>query len=150
MKKSTNLGGYFLSTGVAFILAMLWHKRGEKDPKNYVQKPFDPNAGVPVGVEKASKLTKKYRKSYPENIRANYCNKVIIEDILNHSECVGLRVYRAQDERGVHGIVVVGVDEKGKDLTESMQEFGSEQVLMAESYEKCPHNCDKESSLYRE
>lgn len=61
-----------------------------------------------------------------------------VMELLLQPGCWGLRVYRGKDEKGANSVILVGVDEKGRDLTSG--------VLLELGF-PCPPFCDDESPL---
>ncbi|MBX0291835.1 hypothetical protein K3G63_15390 [Hymenobacter sp. HSC-4F20] len=142
MKNSTatlSLAG--LAAGAVYLLTR--SGRGDADWGKRRKKPFKPGAGKEVEEDKAREYARAYKNKYKHNTSSNYCNKSIIQQILEPKECAGLRIYRVLDadnrEHG-HGIVLVGVDLNGNDLLPGKRLAAK--YLLAASYEKCPENCD--------
>lgn len=152
MKKSAFiLPASFLLIGVGYLLASLTRKREEEqeqqDPHHNTPEKFDSQAGTPIGAEKASKYTKKYQNKYCKNTTfANYCGRGAILEILKNPDCVGVRMYRAINESGKYGAIVVGVDSKGNDIVEIKKNVQA--FALAESYSKCRDDCDNGGTLY--
>ncbi|GGG39782.1 hypothetical protein [Hymenobacter glacieicola] len=142
MKKSTvtlSLAG--LVAGVVYLLTK--SGRGDADRGKRRKKSFKPGAGKPIEEDEAREFAKAYKHKKEKNTISNYCNKPIIQKILEPKECVGLRIYRVLDARNDnhgYGIVLVGVDLNGDDLLPGKQLVVN--YLLAQSYEKCPENCD--------
>ncbi|TGE09371.1 hypothetical protein [Hymenobacter fodinae] len=144
MKNSNSLlGAGLLLAGAALLLTS--RKKGtpgfplgDSDPNS--PSPFNPNAGDPVSIPTAKQYANKYKKRYKGNTSSNYCNLAIIDEIRAATNCYGIRIYRILNEDNTHGIVVVGVDEAGRDITTPVANSATD-VLAAESYEKCPENC---------
>ncbi|TGD77923.1 hypothetical protein [Hymenobacter wooponensis] len=142
---NTLLGLGLLLTGTALLLTSR-KKGGSKglplgDSDKNMTGPFNPNAGDPVSIPTAKKYANKYKSKYKGNTSSNYCSIQAIEDIKAATNCYGIRVYRILNDDNTHGIVVVGVDEQGRDIT-TTKSNNAEDVLAVESYEKCPHNCN--------
>ena len=145
-KSSVSFPVALLLFGTGYLLAAITRKQGEKDPKQYKPEPFNPKSGRSIDVWEASAATRKYRKHNPKNIAANYCGRDGIETILKNEECAGVRVYKSISEKGIYGIIVVGVDKNNKDLT--VDRRGTKSVMMVNSEDKCESNCDGRSRLY--
>ncbi|WP_375436737.1 hypothetical protein [uncultured Hymenobacter sp.] len=146
MKKTTSFFPVsLLLLGAGYILGAIT-RRAEEDPGSYMPKGFNSKAGEAINSKEAGKQTKKYRKDHKEKtVYANYCGRFAIEQILNNKACVGLRIYRAMSEKGDYGIVVVGVNSAGKDITEGI--VTTQSLLIAVSYDKCESDCDNGSVL---
>ena len=71
-----------------------------------------------VNVDDAAQWTANFRKDAPSSpLLAGYMGKNIFEKILKQDNCVGIRIYNAKHENGNPVLVLVGVDEKGNDIT---------------------------------
>jgi len=149
-KSAFALPASLLLIGIGYLLASLTRKQNEQeeqDPRHNTPKQFNKDAGEPIVTGEAAKYTKAFRKRYPKNTTfANYCGRTAIEEILKNTDCAGLRVYRAINDKGKHGIIVVGVTKEGKDITQTKALV--QQYALAESYNKCESNCDNSSILY--
>lgn len=142
MKNSTvtlSLAG--LVAGVVYLL--INPGQGDADRSKRRKKPFKPGAGESIEEDEAREVVKAYKDKHKKNTRSNYCNKPIIQQIMEPKECVGLRIYRvldAHNNKHGYGIVLVGVDMNGNDLLPGKRLAAN--YLIAKSYEKCPENCD--------
>lgn len=80
---------------------------------------FNGLEGDPLDFTIAKKWTANYRSTLedPENnTHAHYFGFEIIQQILNESDCVGIRIYYAIDDTGEKKLILVGVDSKGENL----------------------------------
>ena len=79
-----------------------------------------------ISLDEASKLTNKYRgQAAKDAIKGGLFWKDYVQKLLDQPGCVALRYYHAQDDKGNPVIVLVGVDDKGDDMTEGvLLEFG--------------------------
>ncbi len=84
----------------------------------------DENHGITLAA--ASQLTANYRNSHPATaVKGFYYGKQAIMSILTQENCVGIRIYYAQDSDAVPTLVITGVDASGNDLYEGqLAEFG--------------------------
>ena len=93
-----------------------------------------------ISLSEAAELTANYRASFTDNayIKAEYFGKDAMIELLNQSNCVGVRVYYGLDTNGVKRLVLTGVDGEGNDLYEgTLMERG---VI-------CPPYCALENPL---
>lgn len=92
-----------------------------------------------ISLEEAKKLINNFRnKVGEESVKAHYLGKEAILKVLEQENCVGLRIYYAENDEGKPELVVVGVNEEGKDLTKG---------TILERVWPCPPYCDGESEL---
>ncbi|MCX8056758.1 MAG: hypothetical protein N3F03_03995 [Ignavibacteria bacterium] len=91
-----------------------------------------------ISLEEAIKLIQNFRsKQKGEGIKAHYFGKEALMKLLEQEGCVGLRIYYASQEDGTPELVIVGVNEEGKDLVG---------MVLDRSW-FCPPYCDGESML---
>lgn len=66
--------------------------------------------GGPIEITTAASWTANYRAEHPDEIKAYFLGKNIIQQILNQPGCMGIRIYYGQDTAGVPKLVLVGAD----------------------------------------
>lgn len=92
-----------------------------------------------ISLEEAIKLVKNFKNKVGEEVvKAHFIGKEAILKVLDQENCVGVRIYYAENDEGKPELVVVGVNENGKDLVEG---------LILERTWPCPPYCDGESKL---
>jgi hypothetical protein len=92
-----------------------------------------------ITLEEAIKLISNFRnKQSGDVIKAHYFGKEALQKLLDQEGCVGIRIYYAAQDDGTPELVIVGVDENGKDLEEG--------VILERNY-PCPPYCDEKSKL---
>jgi len=69
---------------------------------------------VPLSLSK--KWVANFRESNPKHTHAFYFGCELFENLLNEPECVGIRIYYAQDDDGSPKMVLIGVDKKGNNI----------------------------------
>lgn len=137
------IGTSLLIMGISLLLTKQgkgFSHKSKGDSDKFGNKTFDPDAGEPIGRVEAAKYAKKYQQEYKQNTSSNYCNKEIIKDILANEDSVGLRIYRVLNGK-THGIILIGVDKYGEDILPG-KEVDPAAARAAQSYDKCPLNCD--------
>ncbi len=77
-----------------------------------------------ISYEDAEKLIDNYTSSHPNEIRAHFFGRDIIEKILKQNGCVGIRIYYAQKDDGTPNLVLIGTDANQKDITQTVGELG--------------------------
>ena len=99
---------------------------------------FTGNEDHGITLTQASKWTRNYRTANPGAVKAHFYGKTAIQNILNQTGCVGIRVYYALDEAGVKQLVIVGA---------TAEEIDLENGLLAERSRPCPPYCGINNSL---
>lgn len=92
-----------------------------------------------ISLQEASEWTANFRATISTGQTiAHFFGKDAIQNILNQSGCVGIRLYYALDTLGAQQIICVGVDSNQNDLYEG---------LLAERSVKCPQDCSTANPL---
>lgn len=99
---------------------------------------FTGNEGTYITLAQGVTWTTSYRSANPNAIKAHFFGKSKLTEMLNQTNCVGLRFYRAIDDTGVAKLVVVGVLADQTDMTSGL--------IMDKSF-LCPPYCDAGSAL---
>ncbi|MBC6988430.1 MULTISPECIES: hypothetical protein [Hymenobacter] len=117
---------------------------------------FDGTEGSFTHKQHAASLTKKHRTDHPESISSQFFGKEKLLHLLNHPDCVGIRIYNSKSDEGQHGFVVVGVNAEEKDLLHH-PEGAERSVALAAPAEAtslilvngpcCPPSCATENEL---
>ena len=101
--------------------------------------PLTGNEDHSISLADAAEMTKNYRKSAgPGAFLGGYFGQKGISKVLEHEDCVGIRIYNAEDENGKKNFVIVGVNADNDDLTD-------EEIL--EHGMGCPPFCPDSSPL---
>lgn len=94
---------------------------------------FTGNENHSISLQEASALTANFRNGKPiETIIGHYYGKQAIQNILNQEDCVGIRIYYAQDTNNSPKLVIVGVKANQDDIYNG---------LIAEFGNACPNQC---------
>jgi hypothetical protein len=94
-----------------------------------------------IALPEATGLTKAFRLTTTSDaVLAQYFGKDALEKTLAQYGCVGLRMYYGKHKDGSPTIVIVGVDNKGEDMTSG---------LICQRARPCPPLCPTESELKR-
>lgn len=89
-----------------------------------------------ITPEKAKEYVKQWREKQPKDkMRGGFIGREVLDKMLAHPSCVGLRVYHATHEKGHDTFVVVAADKDGRDIWEG---------TVAEEVMPCPPFCDPE------
>jgi hypothetical protein len=96
----------------------------------------DENHDFPL--DQAALWTANYRKLNPTATKGHYFGGTALRNLLNQTNCVGLRFYYALDDKGQKQLIIVGVDRDENDLF---------QGLIAERSIGCPPFCGTKNPL---
>ena len=77
---------------------------------------FTGNENQTITLSEASQMTEDFRTNNPGKRLGGYFSKSSLNDILNQTNCVGIRYYNAEDSNGNHTIVLVGVIANQNDI----------------------------------
>lgn len=99
---------------------------------------FTGNEAEKFPLETAAEWTANYRSANPNDIKAHFFGKNILNEILAQPGCVGIRVYHALDSAGVKQMIMVGADKYENDLFNG---------IVAEVSKPCPPYCPNGSPL---
>ena len=105
---------------------------------------FDGSEGDPIDLKTATRWAANYKATLanPEEIRAHFFGTEIIQQLLNESGCVGIRIYYALDDNGVKKLLLVGVDAAGEDLRPADEStMGEGGNVVADFSFPCPDYC---------
>lgn len=98
---------------------------------------FNGSEGAFIQLSTASTWTKKYRDENEGEPLAIFYGKEKLNDLLNQTDCVGIRVYFATDADGNKQLVLVGAKANMDDIT----------MLVLDSGKKCPDYCSAQNAL---
>ena len=100
---------------------------------------FTGNENHAISLADAAQLTENFRLSVGTGaFLAAFFGKTALTQALSQDGCVGIRIYNAKSATGQHNYVLVGVNDKGDDLTGGIiLEFGV----------GCPPFCSPSSEL---
>ena len=99
---------------------------------------FTGNEGEMVPLDQAAEWTANYRNSdHFDGVNAMFYGKNKLMSLLNQRGCVGIRIYKAIDEKGNPIMVLVGADSNQNDMTG--------QYILERGF-GCPPYCDGNGS----
>jgi hypothetical protein len=100
---------------------------------------FTGNEEHTISLATASAMTKNYRDNAGSNpTLAHYFGKSELQDVLDQSNCVGIRIYYAINAEGQKQLVIVGVNSSENDLYEG---------LLLDRSVTCPIYCSSANPL---
>lgn len=85
-----------------------------------------------------------YATQYPQGLIAHFFGYQIINQILNETDCIGIRMYYALNDAGVQQILLVGVNSKGQNILPLSSTGGREMdggATVADASFPCPTYC---------
>lgn len=85
---------------------------------------FNPNDGAFISKATAQQYTANYRNNPAQNsINSHFFGRNKIDDVLNQTGLIGLRVYYGlkedENQNLVQELIIVGVDSNGKDILDT-------------------------------
>lgn len=98
---------------------------------------FDGTEGGEITLSSGAAMTEEFRLRNPNEIKAHFFGKDIINEILNQEGCMGIRLYYGLDEDGENQLVMVGADSDENDMTD----------LVADLSHPCPNACSAANPL---
>lgn len=100
---------------------------------------FTGNEDHSISLAEAAQMTENFRNTITAGQTiAHAFGKQAIQDILDQSGCLGLRIYYGLDENSAQQLILVGVNSDGNDLY---------QGSLAERAKKCPQSCSVSNPL---
>ena len=99
---------------------------------------FNGKEGSPISLDQASGWTENYRNANPGAVKAHFFGRDILLEILNQENCMGIRIFYAQDDQDVPQLILVGSDANEADLV---------QGTIAEFSVPCPSICGPPNDL---
>lgn len=98
---------------------------------------FNGTEGDPISLSAAAVMTARFRTNYPNHARGRFFGKDLLLQIINQTNCKGIRMYFAQDANNVMEIVIVGADGNENDMLD----------LIGDVSCGCPSRCGNKNSL---
>jgi hypothetical protein len=98
-------------------------------------------AGEVITLQEAIIYVNDFRSKFPNEIKASIFDITLLNSILDQPNCTQLKIYYGYDNLGKHlAPVLVGVDDKGQDITAG---------IILERSTMCPPECDPSSELMK-
>ena len=99
---------------------------------------FDGTEGDEIELVTAAAWTKNYRGEHPDETKGHFFGKTLINDILNQSGCMGIRMYYAIDDDGNKQLVLAGANTYEDDMHTG---------VLGDASMPCPTYCGRRNSL---
>lgn len=93
-----------------------------------------------ISFEDAAVLTKRFRDNNSGEYKGGYFSKKAIQKLLNQDNCVGIKIYFAENNSNDLGMVVVGV------TSEENDQIGGQNACMDRCL-PCPDRCGSDNIL---
>ena len=101
--------------------------------------PIDRHTGEFINLSEAKTLAHDFQNDFPSSHKCYYVGVEKLQELMAQEGCMGIRIYRALDKtRGEETLVVVGVNEQCKDMTDGK---------ILDKMRPCPNDCDANSVL---
>lgn len=92
-----------------------------------------------ISLTEAAQMTKNFRNTITTGQTIAHCfGQDAVQNIIDQTGCVGIRIYYGLDNNGAQQLILVGVDTNGNDLYNG---------LLAERAIKCPQSCSSANPL---
>lgn len=91
-----------------------------------------------ITLTEAAEWTRNYREANPNATKGHFYGKNAIQAIINQTDCVGIRIYYANDTAGAKQLIIVGANTSENDLHTG---------LLAERSLPCPTKCGVNNPL---
>jgi len=98
---------------------------------------FNGNEGEQITLQEGAEYTARYRSSKQNSVKGVFFGRAHIEQILQQTDCKGLRLYFAQESDGGNTLVMVGADSNQNDQLD----------LIFERAVRCPTTCSSTNPL---
>jgi len=111
-----------------------------------MSQPLSPDVGKAISKKTASKWIKNHTDKHPEKdaIRAHFFGSDLVNKILQQDQCVGLRIYYADNDEGVKQLLLVGARADGSNIWpngDGDDIEGSSAGLIVDVSRTCPPYC---------
>lgn len=98
---------------------------------------FNGTEGTIISLNDAAELTANYRRANPSSIKAFFFGKEKLKDLLDQTDCMGIRIYFGLDEDEKPKLVLVGAESNEDDILDLILDYG----------EPCPSRCGSSNDL---
>lgn len=100
---------------------------------------FDGNEGCTISLSQAAEWTENYRDEAGSGAtKAHFFGRNTIQDILDQSDCEGIRIYYGIDGDGAKQLILVGAKANEDDITSG---------LVIDCSKPCPPHCGRANDL---
>lgn len=97
---------------------------------------FNGKEGSQISVQQGATMTSDYRSKFPNQPKAHFFGKDILNTILAQNGCEGIRFYQGLDANGNIELVIVGADANENDMLN----------FIGDTSVPCPSRCDNNNS----
>ena len=97
---------------------------------------FTGKEGAQITVQQGATMTAAFRTKFPNEIKAHFFGKDILNTILAQNGCEGIRFYQGVNTNGELELVIVGADTNENDMLNFIGDMAC----------PCPDRCDTNNS----
>jgi hypothetical protein len=110
---------------------------------------YDGSDSGPIALPIARQWVKNFRDqmSSPDEIRAHYFGRDVIDKMLSQPGCTGIRVYYALNDKMQKEVLIVGVDDKGNNQLPANESLQGGDNIIADISFPCPSVCPGSGDL---
>lgn len=98
---------------------------------------FNGKEGGQISLTSAAEMTAEYRAQNPGKTKGHFYGKDALNELLDQTGCMGIRIYYAIDSSGKKELVLVGVDSNEDDMLNMIVDISS----------PCPNRCSQNNAL---
>jgi hypothetical protein len=109
--------------------------------------PFPPPQDHHITLAEASQLTATYRETHKGAIKASLFPSSVYLRLLGQHDCLGIRIYYGQNEKGELCPVLCGVDSEGNDMLPGAEAGDTGENELYDLSFPCPTFCGDGNSL---
>jgi len=91
-----------------------------------------------IPLDLAARWTRNFREKHPDETKAHFFGRNIVQKILDQEGCMGIRLFYALDEDSQKQLVMVGADADANDQVD--------EVIVDRGF-PCPDQCGKADAL---
>ena len=99
---------------------------------------FDGPEGKQITLAEGATMTSNHRSANPDAHLGHFMGKEILNQILDQTGCMGIRVYHGLNSSGDRELVFVGVDANENDMISG---------IIADRGKPCPTFCSSQNAL---
>jgi len=98
---------------------------------------FNGTEGGLISLQQGAALTAAFRQNFPQQIKARFFGKDVLNELLNQQDAMGLRIYFGQNAQGHFELVVCAANAKEDDMLDKIADLSV----------PCPNMCGRSNAL---
>jgi hypothetical protein len=99
---------------------------------------FTGDEAEPIPLDLAARWTRNYRDKHPNETKAHFFGRNIVQKILDQESCMGIRVFYALDDDSQKQLIMVGADGEANNQVDG---------VIADRTYPCPDQCGQADAL---